>query len=86
MGRVDRRRGDAALRAAHPDVDLVLLDDGLQHYRLRRDPRDRGGDRGAFGNGFLLPAGPLREPAWRLQSVDAVVSHGSALKGYMRCG
>ncbi len=78
----DRLAVIAALRSAHPDVDLVLLDDGLQHYRLRRDLEIAVVDARALGNGFLLPAGPLREPAWRLRSVDAVVSHGSALKGY----
>src|SRR4051812_11062924 len=78
----DRLAVIAALRAAHPDVDVVILDDGLQHYALRRDIEIAVVDARAFGNGFLLPAGPLREPAWRLRSVDAVVSHGSALEGY----
>lgn len=71
-----------ALRAAHPEVDIVVLDDGLQHYRLRRDLEIAVVDARAFGNGFLLPAGPLREPEWRLRSVDAVVSHGAAVQGY----
>jgi tetraacyldisaccharide 4'-kinase len=72
-----------ALRAAHADVDVVILDDGLQHYRLRRDIEIAVVDGRGFGNGFLLPAGPLREPAWRLRSVDAVVSHGnSSFKGF----
>jgi tetraacyldisaccharide 4'-kinase len=72
-----------AMRDAHPDVDLVVLDDGLQHYRLRRDVEVAVVDGRGFGNGFMLPAGPLREPASRLGSVDAVVSHGAAaVKGY----
>lgn len=58
----DRTATLAALCAAHPAVDIVVSDDGLQHHRLRRDVQlvvfD---DRGA-GNGLLLPAGPLREP------------------------
>jgi tetraacyldisaccharide 4'-kinase len=60
----------------------VLLDDGLQHYRLRRDLEIAVVDARGFGNGFMLPAGPLREPASRLRSVDAVVSHGAPIKGY----
>lgn len=63
---------------AHPQCDVVLCDDGLQHYRLQRDVEIAVVDnlRG-FGNGFLLPAGPLREPVSRLQSVDAVVVNGN---------
>jgi tetraacyldisaccharide 4'-kinase len=55
----------------------VLCDDGLQHYRLQRDVEIAvvDGARG-FGNGWLLPAGPLREPKSRLRSVDAVVING----------
>ena len=72
-----------ALREVHEDVDVLILDDGLQHYRLRRDVEIAVVDARGFGNGFLLPAGPLREPASRLGSVDAVVAHGAApVKGY----
>jgi tetraacyldisaccharide 4'-kinase len=78
----DRLTVIRALRDAHPDVDLLVLDDGLQHYRLRRDVEIAVLDARAFGNGFMLPAGPLREPVSRLRSVDAIVSHGSPLKGY----
>jgi tetraacyldisaccharide 4'-kinase len=63
-----------ALRAQHAEVDVVVLDDGLQHYGLRRDLEIAVVDGRGFGNGFLLPAGPLREPKWRLRTVDAVVS------------
>jgi tetraacyldisaccharide 4'-kinase len=70
----DRVRVIAALRAQHPEVDVVVLDDGLQHYALRRDLEIALVDARGFGNGFLLPAGPLREPRRRLRSVDAVVS------------
>ena len=78
----DRVAVARALREAHPEVDLLILDDGLQHYRLRRDVEIAVVDARGFGNGFLLPAGPLREPAARLRSVDAVVSHGAAVQGY----
>jgi tetraacyldisaccharide 4'-kinase len=78
----DRVAVAAALRSAHPEVDVLVLDDGLQHYRLRRDLEIAVVDARAFGNGFLLPAGPLREPEWRLRSAHAVVSHGAARKGY----
>lgn len=73
----DRVAAARALLAAHPQCDVILSDDGLQHYRLERDIEIAvvDGERG-LGNGLLLPAGPLREPAARLRSVDAVVVHG----------
>jgi tetraacyldisaccharide 4'-kinase len=78
----DRRAAIRALRAAHEEVDVLVLDDGLQHYRLARDLEIAVVDARGFGNGFLLPAGPLREPRSRLRSVDAVVSHGASLPGF----
>ncbi len=65
----------ALLRAG--EVDVVVADDGLQHYALARDVEIAvvDGHRG-LGNGRLLPAGPLREPAERLKQVDWVVSNG----------
>jgi tetraacyldisaccharide 4'-kinase len=58
-------------------VDVVLSDDGLQHYRLGRSFEIAvvDGARG-MGNGLCLPAGPLREPVSRLQEVDAIVVNG----------
>lgn len=76
---VGRQRAAAAqaLLAQHPDVDVILCDDGLQHYALARDVEIAVVDaRRWLGNGQLLPAGPLREPAWRLKTVDAVVING----------
>lgn len=73
MGR-DRPAAGFALLAAHPDCNVIVSDDGLQHYALGRDVEIAviDGARG-WGNGWLLPAGPLREPVRRLDSVDAVV-------------
>ena len=74
----DRSRAVAALLAEEP-LDLILSDDGLQHYRLARDlelvliDAARG-----LGNRHCLPAGPLREPAERLQSVDALLYNGAS--------
>jgi len=79
----DRVRVCHALRARHPDVDVIVLDDGLQHYRLARDLEICVVDSRGLGNGFMLPAGPLREPRSRLRSVDAVVAHDTdAVRGY----
>jgi tetraacyldisaccharide 4'-kinase len=76
---VGTRRADTAraLLTARPDCDVIISDDGLQHYALRRDVElvVVDGDRG-FGNRMLLPAGPLRESLSRLKSVDAVVING----------
>ena len=71
-----------ALLAAHP-LQLIITDDGLQHYRLARDKEIVviDGVR-RFGNGWWLPAGPMRERASRLKSVDAIVTNGGkALAG-----
>ena len=59
------------------DVDIVLSDDGLQHYKLSRriEIAVVDGNR-MFGNGLCFPAGPLREPVSRLQEVDFVVVNG----------
>lgn len=66
-----------AALAAHPESDVIICDDGLQHYRLARDFEIAvvDGNR-RFGNGWMLPAGPLREPVSRLNSVNAVVCNG----------
>lgn len=69
----------AARELIAEDVDVVVADDGLQHYRLGRDVElcVVDGERG-FGNGWQLPAGPLREPPARLGSVDAVLVNASS--------
>ena len=61
-------------------VDLVISDDGLQHYRLARDVEIVVVDaRRGHGNARCLPAGPLREPLRRLGEVDGVIGHGGAV-------
>ena len=71
----DRVAACRVLRERHPECDVIVTDDGLQHYALARDIEICVVDGRGFGNGFLMPAGPLREPASRLRSVDAVVAH-----------
>lgn len=62
---------------AHHDVQIIVTDDGLQHYRLARDVEIVVVDGvRRFGNGWWLPAGPMRERAGRLKSVDAVIVNG----------
>ena len=73
----DRVAAARALLGAHPEVDVILCDDGLQHYRLGRDVEIAVFDGRGAGNGRLLPAGPLREPLERLAAVDAVVCQDS---------
>ena len=71
---VGRRRAEAgrALLAAHPDVDVLITDDGLQHYALARDVEIVLFDGRGTGNGWLLPAGPLREPPSRRRDFTVV--------------
>ena len=70
-----------AVRLLEPMSDVILADDGLQHYALQRDLEIAvvDGERG-LGNGRLLPAGPLREPRARLDEVDAVVVNGAGFQ------
>ncbi len=69
--------GEALLR--YHDCDIILCDDGLQHYALRRDLEILviDGVR-RFGNGLCLPAGPLREPERRRQTVDFIICNGAS--------
>jgi len=71
----DRVAAGRALLARHPECDVILADDGLQHYRLARDVEIAVVDTTRVpGRPWLLPAGPLREPPSRLAEVDAVVA------------
>lgn len=79
----DRTATGRALLAAHADIDVLIFDDGLQHYALARDFEIAVIDAArGLGNGLPLPAGPLREPRQRLAAVDAIVINGDkALDG-----
>jgi tetraacyldisaccharide 4'-kinase len=73
------RRNDAArVLLNHYCCDTLISDDGLQHYGLIRDVEVAviDGETG-LGNGWCLPAGPLREPTSRLREIDFVVTHGA---------
>ncbi|MDI1267686.1 MAG: tetraacyldisaccharide 4'-kinase [Polaromonas sp.] len=96
---VASRRTEAAraLLAAHPQTQVIVCDDGLQHYALQRDVEIAVFDERGVGNGWLLPAGPLREP-WpeRLRrgvraggrGIDLVLHTGehAALRGFSGFG
>lgn len=72
-----RVRAGRALLAAHPQVNVLISDDGLQHYALARDIEIAVFDARGAGNGQLLPAGPLREPLSRAAGLSALV-HNAA--------
>lgn len=72
----DRVAAGQALLNAYPNCDVIISDDGLQHYRLHRDVEIALVSTHALGNQWLLPVGPMREPLSRLHSVDIVVNSG----------
>ncbi|AXR06465.1 tetraacyldisaccharide 4'-kinase [Salinimonas sediminis] len=67
-----RARGANWLREQH-QCNVIVCDDGLQHYALKRDMELVVMDERRFGNGHLLPMGPLREGVWRLDTVDMII-------------
>ena len=73
----DRVAAGQALLSAHPDVNVILSDDGLQHYRLGRTIEIVLCDSRGDGNGWLLPAGPLRESRARRRDFS-VINLGTA--------
>lgn len=85
----DRVAAARALLIAYPEVDVVLADDGLQHLRLQRDVEVVVFDARGAGNGWLLPAGPLREPLTVSSSARASLllynapAPSTALPGFM---
>lgn len=75
----DRVRAAQALLSRHPACNVILSDDGLQHYRLARDVEIAVFDQRGIMNGWQLPAGPLRESVRRLRRVDAMVFNSVAV-------
>lgn len=73
----DRTAAGMALLGRHAQCNVIICDDGLQHYRLKRDIEIAVEDDRGHGNGLLLPAGPLREPAGRHVDVLVVNSEPS---------
>jgi tetraacyldisaccharide 4'-kinase len=74
----DRVAAARALRQRHPQVDVIVSDDGLQHLRLARDAQVIVFDERGAGNGWLLPAGPLREPLPAVLPPHSVVLYNAA--------
>jgi tetraacyldisaccharide 4'-kinase len=80
----NRVEAGLALLAAHQDCDVILCDDGLQHYRLKRDIEIVViNSNASLGNQHLLPSGPLREKLSRLNTVDAIVDTGRVGLSYI---
>lgn len=71
----DRVAAIRRLRRQYPAVDIVVSDDGLQHLALGRDLEIIVQDARGIGNGYVLPAGPLREPASRISTADFIVNN-----------
>lgn len=73
------------LLLSQAECDIIVSDDGLQHYQLQRDLEIVVMDaERALGNGFVLPAGPLRELPSRLKSVDFVITNGGKISIQMQ--
>ena len=75
---IGRKRAEVALAllAANPEVNVIVTDDGLQHYALDRDVEIVVLDENVLGNGWPLPAGPLREPLSRVRKAHLAILHG----------
>ncbi len=80
---VCRKRVKAAeyLLSRHPDVDIIISDDGMQHYALARDVEIMLFDGRGGGNGWMLPAGPLREPVSRRRDFTVINGNNSPAPG-----
>lgn len=69
----DRASAGRVLLQMHPEINVLISDDGLQHLQLARDVELAVVGARGIGNGWVLPAGPLREPPSRLDTVDAII-------------
>ncbi|MDB5799350.1 MAG: tetraacyldisaccharide 4-kinase [Rhodocyclales bacterium] len=74
----DRPAVGRALLAAHANVNVIISDDGLQHYRLARDVEIVVLDERVLGNALPLPAGPMREPLCRVRKAQLAILHGES--------
>jgi len=77
-----RAEAAGALLQAHPSTQLIVSDDGLQHYALQRDLEICVFDDRGLGNGWLLPAGPLREPWPRRVDLTLRTRGANAIEGF----
>jgi tetraacyldisaccharide 4'-kinase len=80
----DRPAAGRRLLEIHPECDVLVSDDGLQHYRLERQVELVVVDEAVLGNRLPLPAGPLREGLGRLAGADLVIAHGPLGPALMR--
>lgn len=71
----DRPKAVQSLLSQHPDINVIVSDDGLQHLQLARDIEIIVQDSRGTGNGRLLPAGPLREPEQRMEQADVIITN-----------
>ena len=77
----ERVKAGLELLREHPGVNIIISDDGLQHAALARDVELAVIGARGLGNGWLLPAGPLREPVSRLDDVDAIINEIQTCQG-----
>lgn len=77
----NRVKAGLFLLAQHPEVDIVISDDGMQHYALERDIEIMLFDGRGAGNGWMLPAGPLREPVSRCRDFTVINGMNSPAPG-----
>lgn len=82
----NRRLAWQALLKEYPSTDVIVSDDGLQHAMLTRDLELVVQDTRGVGNGWLLPAGPLRDPPSRLRSIDALITRRTPAERAMPSG